>query len=47
MITNEWPDYRSTGDYAICWSTFFGPDTQQLLEALPAGAVDTSDYCDG
>jgi hypothetical protein len=46
MITNEWPDYRSTGDYAICWSTFFGPDTQQLLEALPAGAVDTSDYCD-
>jgi hypothetical protein len=47
MIANEWPDYRSTGDYAICWSTFFGPETQQLLEALPAGAVATSDYCYG
>ena len=45
MIANEWPDYRSTADYAICWSTFFGPATEQLLEALPAGAVDTSDYC--
>ena len=47
MIANEWPEYQSTGDYAICWSTFFGPETQQLLEALPAGAVDTSDYCQG
>jgi hypothetical protein len=47
MISNEWPEYRSTGDYAICWSTFFGPDTEQLLEGLPAGAVDTSDYCYG
>tara|TARA_B100001146_G_scaffold195567_1_gene183371 strand:- start:1557 stop:1781 length:225 start_codon:yes stop_codon:yes gene_type:complete len=45
--SNKWPEYRSTGDYAICWSTFFGSDTEQLLEALPAGAVDTSDYCYG
>jgi|TARA_B110001454_G_scaffold178037_1_gene170734 hypothetical protein len=45
--SNKWPEYRSTGDYAICWSTFFGSDTEQLLEVLPAGAVDTSDYCYG
>gem|GEM_PF-1883697 len=44
---NKWPKYRSTGGYAICWSTFFGSDIEQLLEVLPAGAVDTSGYCYG
>jgi hypothetical protein len=46
MIARDWPEYRGSGDYAICWSGFFGPQIRKLLEGLPAGVVATSDYCD-
>ena len=45
-ISENWPNYKGSGDHGICWSSFFGEETQQILETLPAGSVNTSDYCD-
>ena len=45
-ISESWPEYVGTADHGVCWSSFFGVETQELLEKLPAGAVSTSDYCD-
>ena len=44
-VVSHWPDYRGTADYGICWSAFFGAETEKALSELPAGANPLSDYC--
>ena len=44
-IASDWPDWKGTVDYGICWSTFFGLEIENVLSELPAGANPLSDYC--
>tara|TARA_A100001037_G_scaffold39777_1_gene30902 strand:- start:198 stop:1157 length:960 start_codon:yes stop_codon:yes gene_type:complete len=45
FIANDWPDYRGTADYGVCWSSFFGETVASILSNLPAGSNPSSDYC--
>lgn len=44
-VASDWPDWKGTIDYGICWSTFFGLEIENVLSELPAGANPLTDYC--